>query len=224
MKTESKVPRAPGVYQITDALDRVVYVGSTGNLRNRLYGHVHDLRHGRHHCDLLIPLWQKDPLSFTFKFKELSSREEAILFEQKYLDELYGNGILLNKADTATGFRAGYQRSEEDIQRQIARQTGKKRDDETIEKIRVSHQNKDRPWLCYKHSDEHRRNQSIGSKGHKKQPGFSEKMSQLRSRPVVIDGQVFPSAKTAAQALSISASEMNRRLNGDRFPSWQYKD
>lgn len=50
-KTEARMPRSSGVYEIK--MPEGVYIGSSGNLFFRQYGHDWDLKSGRHSCKAL---------------------------------------------------------------------------------------------------------------------------------------------------------------------------
>lgn len=84
---------SPGVYTLT--MNNKEYVGSSGNPHRRMIEHKSLLRKGKHsnaHLQNAYNLYA-DSLEYRL-LQEFATREEAIEFEQKYMDEneLYKNG------------------------------------------------------------------------------------------------------------------------------------
>lgn len=50
---------------------------------------------------------------------------------------------------------------------------------------------------------------------------MSEKKSLSLSKPVEIDGKIYPSSKAAAEELKISKALMSLKLNSDKYPNWK---
>lgn len=95
-----------GIYAITCTASGKQYVGSSNNIKRRLYSHFHLLRMGAHYNPRLQNAWNKYGEG-TFKVDVLEAAPVDVLFEreQYWIDALdaYRNG--LNLAPYANGVR-----------------------------------------------------------------------------------------------------------------------
>jgi group I intron endonuclease len=96
--------RIAGVYKLIHIKTGKLYIGSTGNFRNRRRDHVCSLRRGDHHIQALQDLYNDDP-NFKFEFfisglsfDDKKSRELAYDHEQLLLNEYAGSVLLLNRS------------------------------------------------------------------------------------------------------------------------------
>ena len=79
----------PGVYQIKNKIDGKSYIGSSINVKNRLYKHLWMLKNDKHDNTYLQNAYNKyGNESFEFQILELCDESNLILTENKYI-ELY---------------------------------------------------------------------------------------------------------------------------------------
>lgn len=71
------------------------YVGSTGNFKQRMYSHSHQLKHGIHGNKRLQTLWNEGN-QFEFNVYDWGSREKMYLEEQVVIDSNRDNPNMLN--------------------------------------------------------------------------------------------------------------------------------
>lgn len=89
------------VYRLVSK-DGRFYVGSTGNIEQRLARHFSELKAGKHHNVTLQSIWDVDPdLEVTFLF--CKDREEAYEIEGVILREYEDSGLLINIGRHARG-------------------------------------------------------------------------------------------------------------------------
>jgi predicted GIY-YIG superfamily endonuclease len=97
MNLNDTFPKEPGVYLIQDGITGKAYVGSTGNLNNRLSIHLCELRNNKHYNKELQNLYNANP-DLSVAALPLENKETAYEFEQAILDDFYDSGLLTNKA------------------------------------------------------------------------------------------------------------------------------
>lgn len=90
------------VYRILNTKSGKFYIGYSQEFEKRHKSHINMLRRGQHHCIHLQRSWSIDgEESFEFVvLKEFDSIEEAILEEQRLLDEHFGGGMMYNSSPT----------------------------------------------------------------------------------------------------------------------------
>ena len=74
------------VYEFVLKKSGVFYIGSTQNLKKRIYRHLRDLSNGTHHCSLLQQAWQSDQ-NFFLNVYDMPDRETAYNREEKMIRE-----------------------------------------------------------------------------------------------------------------------------------------
>lgn len=99
-----------GVYVIVNTVNGKKYVGSAStSFAKRWRNHKHDLERGQHHSSYLQRSWDKyGEQAFVFKAIAITSPDEAVAVEQKFIDELRPE---YNGAPIAGSLR-GYKHSE----------------------------------------------------------------------------------------------------------------
>lgn len=81
--TFTHITTGGGIYTITNKFNRKVYVGSSGNIRHRLYVHLNALERGTHINTHLQAAWKKYGRdAFIFAVLELESNKEARLIKE----------------------------------------------------------------------------------------------------------------------------------------------
>lgn len=144
-----------GIYKIRNIINGHVYIGSAVNFKRRFKDHKNKLNRNTSHCPHLQAAWNKyGKDSFVFEIIEYVNPEILLEREQFYIDSLIDN-MKYNSMRIAQSH------------------TGMKRSAETIEKMKISAQNRKRPSL----TEEHRKNISIALKGVKRSEETRTKMS-----------------------------------------------
>jgi len=91
-----------GIYAIYCVANFGVYIGSTNCFKRRRMGHLSALRGNKHHCKHLQNAWTKHgENSFVFQVVELTSVEEKLLVEQKYLNLHFDKNYCYNSNPVA---------------------------------------------------------------------------------------------------------------------------
>lgn len=82
------LPNSSGIYQILNLIDNKRYVGSSINIKGRLNKHISYLKRNIHTNALLQNAFNKYGIeNFSFLVLELTSIEDLLIYEQKYIDE-----------------------------------------------------------------------------------------------------------------------------------------
>lgn len=86
-KKVDHIPSISGIYEIKNILNDKVYIGSSKNIKTRVYNHLKDLISNKHPNKKLQNSWNKyGSNSFIFSFKEECLIENLIKIEQEYID------------------------------------------------------------------------------------------------------------------------------------------
>lgn len=160
----------PGIYKIVNKENNKIYVGSATDLKRRWREHKYKLKKGIHPNTHLLSAWNKyGEDSFTFEvveeFEEIN--KDLLLEKENYYIDLFNSKINTNGYNIRKDCRSqiGYKHTEEArekmrgrfvsqetkkklseyAKKQVPYWNGKKRDAETIEKVRVSKLGKV-PW------------------------------------------------------------------------------
>ena len=82
-----------GVYRIRNTEDGKAYYGSSVSVNYRLAKHRNQLERGEHANDHLQRAWNKyGPDAFVFELVIRCSREDALFYEQRFLDAYWDAG------------------------------------------------------------------------------------------------------------------------------------
>lgn len=110
-----------GIYKIINKINGKYYVGSSNNLKLRLYNHRMELRGNRHKNKYLQNAWNKcGEKNFDFVIIEITSPENRIAIEQKYLNICNGNrNISYNIGKSAIAPMEGRHHTSEAIEKII---------------------------------------------------------------------------------------------------------
>lgn len=100
-----------GVYRIVHKTTGKVYIGSSNNLKARMYWHKLMLSHGVHHCAHLQRVFNKyGPSSLIYQKLKICLEEDLIRIEQEWIDKT-PKKLLMNSLPTA-GSKRGYKVTE----------------------------------------------------------------------------------------------------------------
>jgi group I intron endonuclease len=154
-----------GIYQITNIINRKIYVGSSKNIEKRwIKGHRSVLRNNKHTNSYLQRAWNKYGVNaFKIEILETCQPEDRRTIEQYYLDwlEPWDRGIGYNQATTVSGEDP----TEETRKKMSASQKGKHLSEITKKKIGDSERG-EKHHLFGKHpSKETRLKMSLAHKG-----------------------------------------------------------
>lgn len=244
-----KFPDKPATYIIQDPVTGKAYIGSTGNLQHRIAVHISELRNEKHNNQELQKAFNNNKnLEVTATFFE--DKETALNFEQCLLDEFHGQEFITNVASDArsslTGRLATDEEREQSRQRMLGNKLGvgrikseeerrkiseaqkgntyclgRKLSDEQKEHLRRwNKENPQHAMLGKYHSDETRQKISEARIGIQFTEEHKKKLSDKKSFPVMINGQVFNNAHVAAQTLDVTVRIVQTRTESDNFPDW----
>lgn len=211
------------------------YAGSTGAIDRRVSVHKSNLKTGKHaYSELQSTVDKGLPIKMTVKYT--SSREVAFNAEQEFLSKNADNPNLLNKSLDARAPGKGHVVSEEhkqkireantgripseyNIQRTKEANTGKRPSEYNIQRIKETHTGK----IV---SEETRQKMSESLKGRVCTPSMREAVSKASSKPVEIDGTMYPSQRSAAEALKVSDVTIGNRVRSlsPKFSNYSLKE
>lgn len=125
-----------GVYGITCSVNGKRYIGSSKDIQNRWWTHRYVLRKSKNHCLLLQNAWNKyGEDAFVFEVLEhVDNLDDLIVREQYYLDTLKPEYNLRTIAEKNTGITW----SPESVEKTAAKNRGKKRPADAIERTRLA--------------------------------------------------------------------------------------
>jgi hypothetical protein len=126
-----------GVYVISHEVSGLYYIGSSGNLHSRLYGHGRALQRGDHHCQRLQQAFEYDD-AISVGIERVADREAARDLEQAYLDQSHNDPYRLNRAIDARCSTLGLNRPDKRTKAPAGHKTEFRHAAETIEKQRKS--------------------------------------------------------------------------------------
>lgn len=201
---------SPGVYVLGNLDMTCFYVGSSSKLRDRLYQHRSMLKNNKHENKNLQNFYKKINGEIWFIGINLKTLKEAREVEQFILDNSPDNTELCNIAIDVNYSSKGLSPTLEVREKISKSSTGHKKSEEFKSKLK-------KIWSDPKQR-ERIKLQNLGFK-HTKE--MSEKKSLSLSKPVEIDGKIYPSSKAAAEELKISKALMSLKLNSDKYPNWK---
>src|SRR5260221_10508487 len=96
MHSHSTIPATSGIYRITCAVTRKIYIGSAMNLRKRWKDHSFYLQRNEHHNPKLQAAWNKyGPDAFTFEVWELVLPISLTARSEEHTSELQSHSDLV---------------------------------------------------------------------------------------------------------------------------------
>jgi hypothetical protein len=93
-----------GVYKITNIINGKYYIGSSYNIKNRIRKHFELLKRNSHHSIYFQHAYNKyGKESFNISILEVCKKEDILIIEQKYLDQITNWKICYNMSKVASG-------------------------------------------------------------------------------------------------------------------------
>lgn len=204
LRRSEKVNAAYLIYQEGS---RRVYVGSSGQPGLRTSNHMWLLKRNEHSNSTFQELYNENP-NFYVVYYTVNTRDEAFELEQALIDYYSPSGLLINHALNALIPNKGIKRSDETRAKLRLAHLGFRHTPEAKEKIRLA-------GIGRTKSEAERQHLSVIKKG-KPQPDHIAEMcrerNRLRSKPVSIDGAIYPSVREASRALNIPRDTVKTRL------------
>lgn len=146
-----------GIYRLTNAVTGKIYVGSSVDIRGRMYKHFFQLRAGKHNNAHLQAAYSRDGEdAFVLDLLEECSREDILSREQHYIDALKPEFNICPVAGNTLGYR---------------------HDDASRQKMTLANMGNQR-WLGKKHTDETREKLSAFRTGRKLSPEHVAKIKE----------------------------------------------
>jgi len=176
MHSHSTIPATSGIYRITCAVTRKIYIGSAMNLRKRWKDHSFYLQRNEHHNPKLQAAWNKyGPDAFTFEVWELVLPISLTAREQYWFKKLDPFGKKGFNLDRVAGSRFGRVVSQASREKSRATQLGRPSTrigwhpmPEHVERMRQAN-------LGRKQTEEHKRKAAATRIGKKRSPATREK-------------------------------------------------
>lgn len=224
-----------GVYELWHIETNRVYIGSTGNLHNRMMVHFGHLRRNTHCNRNLQDVFILSPeFKLIFHPDPTGTKKDLIMKEQGLIDKYFLQGNILNIAKDAEvpargipmtegqrwlllKINTGRVKSLEEREKLRQGRLGKIQSPEAREKIRQSKLGKKLP-------DWHVQLLKEANTGRKVSEETKEyqRNNPCQRRPVSIDGVIYSSIRGAARSLGLTVEIVRNRLfsktNGD--PNW----
>lgn len=199
-----------GIYIIENNVNGKCYIGSSARLSRRRLEHFFYLKHNKHINKHLQNAYNKyGEIAFEFSILETveddgNLKEKLLAREQYYIDLMKPQYNILQVA----GSNLGYNHSKETKQKIRETTKGVKKSKTHADNIRKAQKGK-------KFTNEHRKKLSESAKNRK---------SPSRHAAVLVDGVVYMTIKSAAEAYNIHYTTAQRRLKNPKFPNWTYVD
>lgn len=209
-------PKTPCAYILRHKASGKFYIGSTGNMHQRLERHLRDLNKGIHHNTTLQDLYT-DETGLLFDVLWSDSRDEVLKIEQSLLDQHHGTENCLNLGDAAVGaWKVVPDRIRRDIAERMRGNTftrGRRRSDE--EKLAISLAT--RAAVAGKPGPNAGKNLSEETK---------QRLSAAKSNPLSVRGVFYNGTADAVKALGIPYKTLKNRLASvsQTFSDWFYVD
>lgn len=220
----NRITKLTGAYVIKPQNSSDVYVGSTGDMTQRLRQHKYELRQNNHHCKGLQKIYDETPkLHVEFieikETNDLSARELAFNKEQELLNEYSKTGCLLNASIDARNSAAGIVFNDE--VRQKMSEKAKIRMNTTEMKLANSNRTKGL-WNNEEYKNrltelrnkpEHKLLQSEDKKKLWENPEHRAKICN----PIIINNVSYESVTEASRILNIPKSTLVHRCKSEKF-------
>ena len=158
MYSYSHLPSCAGIYLISDIKTGKFYIGSSINVKRRVWQHVYRFKRGDHSNPIMQAIWNSDPDRFNFLCLETiedATKENILKAEQKHLDQSHvGENPLCMNILLIANSHLGVKRRPESIEKLRQINLGRKASEETKTKQRAAK-------LGTKLSEEHKKKLSL---------------------------------------------------------------
>jgi group I intron endonuclease len=176
-----KREKISGVYQITNKINKKVYIGSSVDIDKRWIAHKYSLNLNKHHNMYLQRAWQKyTEEDFLFEIVEIvRNKDQIIEREQHWMDltKCYEASYGYNNSKDAKNC-LGVKHSAETKRRMSESTKGFKHSKETKEKMSKSHKGISKGIVT---SEETKRKISLAGKGRKRSEEYSKIFSKKQT-------------------------------------------
>lgn len=209
-------PLFPAAYEITHVASGKMYVGSALDFFGRMRVHKSSLRLNRHSNADLQAAFNIDPeIEFSVTFYD--TREEAYDHEQALLDEHHSKGELFNVAVNARSTN-----KDNEVIKAYLRElkTGTTHTEETKAKMSAARKGVAKPPRTQEHIDKLAAART-GCK-HSEEAIAKLRASAPTSKPVSIDGVIYPSISEASRSLPMDYRKIKRRIKSTKHKTWLY--
>lgn len=138
----SHLPQCAGIYLISDIKSGKFYIGSSINVRRRVWQHIYRFKRGDHSNPIMQAIWNNDPDRLNFLCLETiedADKESLLKVEQRHLDASgVGQNPLCMNILLVANSHLGVKRRPESIEKLRKIHIGRKTSDETKAKQRAA--------------------------------------------------------------------------------------
>ena len=138
----SHLPQCAGVYLISDIKSGKFYIGSSINVRRRVWQHIYRFKRGDHSNPIMQAIWNSDQTRLNFLCLEMiEGADKGLLLkaEQKHLDQSgVGKNPLCMNILLVANSHLGVKRRPESIEKLRKVHLGKKLSEEHKQKLRLA--------------------------------------------------------------------------------------
>ncbi len=221
------------VYIIVNVKNSKFYIGGTINFNKRRNGHFSKLRNNTHHNKGLQEDFNlHDETDFVISPLVELPQDKYIVneVEQLFLDLLHGEGCYNDSPYSTWNGKSGSlspmfgrKVSQEERERLSRINRGANNywynKPEHMIKMRASRKT-NTPMLGKKHSEETKKRMSEQRKG--KQVGIKNNGAIKQSKPVFIEGVIYPSIKEASREIGRTTGFVRHRIKSDKYKDYYY--
>ncbi len=214
MISYTHLPERSGIYQIINNITQKSYIGYASRIRQRIKGHISDLKYSKHPNDYLQKAWIKYGIhNFKFVVLQECPKDTLCLYEDYWVR-------ILGTLDRDKGYNI-----KPTDPNGIAGQS-----QETIEKLKISNKNA-RPsentmqkakeyWSTHTMTEDHKK---ACREGLKKVDWYELRKDHYKKVINIITKEVYESTKKAIEVSGIPRSTFLHKLQGSRVNDTNYK-
>jgi len=153
--------KIPGVYAIWSVINNTFYIGSSLNIKNRIYNHYYSLNINKHKNKHLQNAWNKyGENCFTWLILEFTSKDNLIEREQYWIDN-FNKYLRIYNIQLIADSPIGRKMSEEQKEKLRIFRSGKKHTEESKKKMSVMRSGEKNVMYGKHHTEESKKKISI---------------------------------------------------------------